>query len=73
MLPNAAFISPNAPFPCDMAPMGYQWFSLQEWTEDAIREGLKRVQPMVDDFIDAQLEAHGLNESKLVYIGSLLK
>ena len=28
LLPDAAFASPNAPFPCDMAPYGYQWFSL---------------------------------------------
>ena len=28
-LPDAAFVSPNAPYPCDMAPMGYQWFSIQ--------------------------------------------
>ena len=29
-LPETVFISPDAPFVCDMAPMGYQWFSLQE-------------------------------------------
>ena len=30
ILPDVAFVSPNAPFPCDMAPMGYQWFSAQD-------------------------------------------
>src|SRR5437660_8962447 len=25
VVPDAEFISPNAPFPCDMAPYGYQW------------------------------------------------
>ena len=30
VLPNAKFVSPNAPFKCDMSPFGYQWFSLQE-------------------------------------------
>ena len=30
VLPNAIFVSPNAPFQCDMSPFGYQWFSLQE-------------------------------------------
>ncbi len=28
LLPEAEFLSPNAPFPCDMAPYGYQWFSV---------------------------------------------
>ncbi|MCZ6813629.1 MAG: phospholipase, partial [Alphaproteobacteria bacterium] len=27
-LPKARFIAPDAPEPCDMAPMGRQWFSL---------------------------------------------
>ena len=30
LLPEAEFLSPNAPFPCDMAPYGYQWFSSQD-------------------------------------------
>jgi len=39
ILPDAVFVSPDAPFPCDMAPMGRQWFSLQEWTPSAILRG----------------------------------
>jgi phospholipase/carboxylesterase len=27
-LPHAAFVSPHAPEPCGMAPMGRQWFNL---------------------------------------------
>ncbi|MBF0336047.1 MAG: phospholipase, partial [Alphaproteobacteria bacterium] len=27
VLPDAAFASPHAPFPYDMAPFGRQWFS----------------------------------------------
>ena len=38
LLPEAEFISPNAPFPCDMAPYGYQWFSVQDRTPD-VRPG----------------------------------
>jgi len=29
-LPDTEFLAPDAPFPCDMAPFGYQWFSLDE-------------------------------------------
>ena len=30
VLPGAAFVAPNAPEACDMAPFGYQWFSLRD-------------------------------------------
>jgi phospholipase/carboxylesterase len=29
-LPHALFVAPDAPQPCDMAPYGRQWFSLQD-------------------------------------------
>src|SRR5207237_5734217 len=32
LVPDAEFISPNAPFPCDMAPYGYEWSELHERT-----------------------------------------
>jgi len=32
-LPHAAFVAPNAPDPCDMAPFGHQWFSLRDRRE----------------------------------------
>ena len=30
LLPHAHFAAPDAPEPCDMAPMGRQWFSLAD-------------------------------------------
>ncbi len=34
-LPDAHFIAPNAPYPCDMMPMGmgYQWFDIMTQEE----------------------------------------
>jgi len=52
-MPNTLFVSPDAPFACDMAPMGYQWFSLQEWTESAMLKGVEAVRPLVDNFLDS--------------------
>ena len=69
VLPNAKFISPNAPFPCDMAPYGYQWFSLQERSEEAMLAGAQMARPILDAFIDRQMENHGLAEDKLTLIG----
>ena len=36
LLPEAEFLSPNAPFPCDTAPYGYQWFSSQDRSPEAV-------------------------------------
>src|SRR6266436_9249722 len=35
LVPEAEFVSPNAPFPCEMGPYGYQWFSVQHRTPAA--------------------------------------
>ncbi len=69
VLPNAKFLSPDAPFPCDIAPSGYQWFSLQERTEEAMLAGAQMAHPILDAFIDQQLETHNLTEDKLALIG----
>ena len=52
-----------------MAPYGYQWFSLQERTEEAMLAGAQMAHPILDAFIDQQLETHNLTEDKLVLIG----
>ena len=41
-LPNASFISPDAPHPCAMSPRGRQWFPIEEIPKGAIKasEGL---------------------------------
>lgn len=67
--PDAVFVSPNAPFPCDMAPFGLQWFSLQIREEQAILDGVKDAAPILDHFIDEQLKHYGLKEENLVLLG----
>ena len=41
-LPNASFISPDAPHSCAMSPQGRQWFPIEEIPKGAIKasEGL---------------------------------
>jgi len=68
-LPDAHFISPNAPFPCDMAPFGFQWFSLVSYTPDAMFEGAKIAEPILNNFIDEQLERFGLEDKDLALVG----
>ena len=69
VLPDAKFVSPNAPFKCDMATFGYQWFSLQERTEDAMLKGVQIAKPILDAFIDQQLLKHDLKDNNLAFIG----
>ncbi|MGQ0674693.1 MAG: alpha/beta hydrolase [Rhodospirillales bacterium] len=68
-LPAAAFVSPNAPYPCDMAPYGFQWFSLQDREPAAILAGVQAARPILDAFIDAQLERFALGEADLALVG----
>ena len=69
VLPDAKFISPDAPFAYDMAPSGYQWFSLQDMSPRAHLAGTQQAAPILDDFIDAQLVTNGLTESELALVG----
>jgi phospholipase/carboxylesterase len=68
-LPDTHFISPNAPYPCDMAPYGYQWFSLQDRSLGAMLAGVKMVAPLVQNFIDAQRDRFKLNDEDVALIG----
>ena len=68
-LPDAAFISPNAPEPCDMAPFGYQWFSLRDWSEASMFEGTCRAAPIVDYFIESQKKVLALEDKDVALLG----
>lgn len=68
-LPDAEFVSPDAPFPCDMAPYGRQWFSLQDRSADAILGGVRAAAPILDAFLDDALAQRGLDASKLALVG----
>ncbi len=73
VLPAAAFVSPNAPFPCDMAPpgvsMGRQWFSFQDSNPAAILAGVRTAARHLDAFIDAELTRAGLPDARLALLG----
>lgn len=69
VLPNAAFASPNAPERCDFSPTGYQWFSLMDRRPEALTEGVKRAAPMLDAYLDSQLESLGLEDKSLSLVG----
>jgi phospholipase/carboxylesterase len=69
LLPTAEFLSPNAPFPCDMAPYGYQWFSAQDRSPSAVLAGVRAAAPFLQAFIDDALAERGLDEADLALVG----
>ena len=69
LLPEAEFLSPNAPFPCDMAPYGYQWMSARDPSPEARLAGARAAATILDAFIDEELNKRGLAESQLALVG----
>ena len=60
---------PNAPYPCDMAPHGYQWLSVRETNPEARLAGARAAAAILDGFIDEALASRGLTESDLALVG----
>ena len=69
VLPDTAFVSPNAPEICLCAPDGYQWWGISSLDRGARAAGAARAAPALNAFIDAELARHGLTEAKLALVG----
>jgi phospholipase/carboxylesterase len=69
VLPDTEFLSPNAPFPCDMAPYGYQWLSARDPSPEARLAGARAAAAILDGFIDEELAKRGLSEADLALVG----
>jgi phospholipase/carboxylesterase len=69
LLPDAEFLSPDAPFPCDIAPYGYQWFGSQDRSPEAVLGGVRAAAPILDAFIDEALAERGLKSGELALVG----
>ncbi len=68
-LPDAVFVSPNAPEPCPGAPGGYQWWALSTMSFEERTLGARRAGPVLDAFIDEELARYGLGEDRLALAG----
>jgi phospholipase/carboxylesterase len=73
LLPDTVFVSPDAPFPCDMVPPGYpnsyQWFSLQSRDPQDMLAGAKTAEPLLRDFIKNQMQRFNIKEENTVLVG----
>jgi phospholipase/carboxylesterase len=68
-VPHAAFVAPNAPFACDGAPFGRQWFALWNRTMDQLEAGVREAAGLLNGWLDAQLAARGLAPGQCVLMG----
>jgi phospholipase/carboxylesterase len=82
-LPDAAFYAPNAPEPCEIAPYGRQWFSLERYDADLLRRhpetlaaafenlyaGALDAAPALDSYIDTVCAREGLTLDKVALVG----
>jgi phospholipase/carboxylesterase len=69
LLPHAAFVSPHAAEPCGQAPVGRQWFPLTFRDPNERWVGVNKAAPLLQRFLDAELERHKLPPSALALVG----
>ena len=69
MLPDAEFLSPHAPYPCELG-FGRQWFSMEvNHTPDMVRAGAKAAGAILDGFLDEALAERKLEARDMALIG----
>jgi len=68
-LPDAYFISPNAPETCPMNPMGYQWFDFTSNDPNLIWNKVIDAGIILNEFIDHKLKELNLNDNNLSLVG----
>lgn len=68
-LPNTAFLSPNAPFPCAGSPSGYEWFPLRTLSYEEKFSGTQLAAKHLNAFIDTQKTQYGIEDKDIALIG----
>jgi phospholipase/carboxylesterase len=69
LLPDAAFVSPHAPEPCEQSPTGRQWFPLTFREKNERWVGVNKAAPILHRFIDEELKRNNLPGRALALIG----
>ena len=68
-LPDTAFVVPNAPEPVYPNPSGRQWFPLSMGDPANIVAGIAKVGAELDQFLDDELQARGLENANMALMG----
>ena len=72
VLPDTLFLAPNAPSPCGVNPMGFQWFPIP-WMdgspESAMRAGFAESVRLLDAWLTDTLAAEAIPASRMALVG----
>lgn len=68
-VPDALFVAPHGPEPCDLAPHGRQWFSLYDRTPARLEAGVRVGAAHLDAFLDAEQARLGLAAGGVALMG----
>lgn len=71
-VPEAIFVSPDAPFPCELAPGApgmYQWFSLANYDPQHLLAGARKAAPILDKYLDDLLVEYNLQDKNMALVG----
>jgi phospholipase/carboxylesterase len=69
LMPDVVFHAPNAPYPCEGNPFGYQWFGISRLDPQVAAAGVRAAAPFADQFLDETMARYRLDESRTVLIG----
>ena len=69
LMPDVIFHAPNAPYPCEGNPFGYQWFGISRMDQAIALAGVRSAAPFVDAFLDDTMAQYRLDESKTALVG----
>jgi phospholipase/carboxylesterase len=68
-LPDTQFIAPHAPFPCEAAPFGRQWFGFEGRNESMILAETQTAAAILDSYITAEVARRNLTEGDVALVG----
>ena len=68
-MPTVSFFSPDAPQKTPGMPGSFQWWDIGGFSQEEQERGVTQAAPILDLFIDQQLEAAGLTEADLALVG----
>ena len=68
-LNKTKFYSLHAPFKYSLAPLGRQWFDLQDRDQTRILEEIELIKPMIICFLKKKIEKYSLDFKDLILVG----
>lgn len=66
---STIFISPDAPYVCEATPLGQQWFSLENYTREAMEKEIETEWERASHYINAVIDEYSLTENRIVLVG----